>query len=200
MKKSVGGGDGTLGGGAVDVRRAARGVPGRPDPRVAGPPPRVGDDLAAAAGPPVTALKAAFGATLGADRRQRAAQRQQRADLFRARRKSGDNSAGRFLCGDPRRLTDLDEAAVWVAHVTAELMTPVCRRCQELGPAIATLLVGGVDVGDADVEEAADVVGVARRLKRHGRLVIGGWAAELMMIQPARRRRSAATGRRQRSR
>jgi hypothetical protein len=57
-----------------------------------------------------------------------------------------------------------------------------------------------VDVGDADVEEAADVVGVARWLKRHGRLVIGGWAAELMMIQPVRRRRSAATGRRQGSR
>ena len=51
MKKSVAGGDGTLGGGGADVRRAARGVPGRPDPRVAGPLPRVGDDLAAAAGP-----------------------------------------------------------------------------------------------------------------------------------------------------
>ena len=50
-------------------------------------------------------------------------------DLFRARRKSGDVSAGRFLCGDPRRLADLDEVAVWVAHVAAELMTPVCRRC-----------------------------------------------------------------------
>jgi len=76
-------------------------------------------------------------------------------------------------------LTDLDEAAVWVAHVAAELMTPVCRRCRELGPAIAPLLVGGVDVGDADVEEAADMVGVAQWLKRHGRLVIGGWPADV---------------------
>jgi hypothetical protein len=38
-------------------------------------------------------------------------------------------------------------------------MTPVCGRCQELGPVGAPLLVDGVDVGDADVEEAADVIG-----------------------------------------
>ena len=81
------------------------------------------------------------------------------------------------LSGDP--LADLDEVAVGVAHVAAEFMTPVCGRCQELGPASAPQLVDGVDVGDADVEEAADVVGVARRLERHRRLVIGGWPADV---------------------
>jgi hypothetical protein len=64
-------------------------------------------------------------------------------------------------------LATLDEAAVWVAQVAAELMTPACRRCQELGPSGAPLLVDGADVGDADVEESADVIGVARRLERH---------------------------------
>jgi hypothetical protein len=53
------------------------------------------------------------------------------------------------LSGDP--LTALDEVAVRVAQVAAEFMTPVCGRCQELGPAGAPLLVDGVDVGDADV-------------------------------------------------
>jgi len=40
-----------------------------------------------------------------------------------------------------------------------------------------------MNVGDADVEEAADVIGVARRLERHRRLVIGRWPPALMMIQ-----------------
>jgi hypothetical protein len=62
------------------------------------------------------------------------------------------------LSGDP--LADLDEVAAGVAHVAAQLVTPFCGRCQELGPAGAPLLVDGVDVGDADVEETADVIGV----------------------------------------
>src|SRR5215831_9433917 len=91
-------------------------------------------------------------------------------DPFRARRKFWDVSAGRVLRGDPHHLADLDEVTVWVAHIAAELMPPFRRWCQELGPLIAPLLVDGMDVSDADVEEAADVVGFARRLKRHGRL------------------------------
>lgn len=48
-------GDGILGGGGVNVRRAARDIRGRPDPRIGGPLPRVGDDLAAADGRAATA-------------------------------------------------------------------------------------------------------------------------------------------------
>src|SRR5262249_20610728 len=72
-------------------------------------------------------------------------------------------------------LADLDEVPVWVGHVAADLMAPFCRQRQELGPLLAPLTVASMDVGDADVEEAADVVGVARRLKR-GRSACHRWA------------------------
>jgi hypothetical protein len=54
--------------------------------------------------------------------------------------------------------------AVWIAQVAAQFRAAVGRRCQELSPAVTPLPVDGVDVGDADVEEAADVIGVVRRL------------------------------------
>jgi hypothetical protein len=41
-----------------------------------------------------------------------------------------------------------------------------------------------VDVGDADVEEAADPVGVAGRLERHRRLVVG-WPSAGVDDDPA---------------
>src|SRR6516225_10195774 len=83
-------------------------------------------------------------------------------------------SAWRYLRGDHRCLADFDEVAVGVAQVAAELHAPVCRRGQELSPSCAPLLIDGIDVGDADVEEAADPIWVGRRLKRHRRLVISG--------------------------
>jgi hypothetical protein len=63
------------------------------------------------------------------------------------------------LRGDP--LADLDEVAVGVAQVAAQFGAPVGRGRKEPGAAAPPLLVDGVDVGDADVEEAADPVGVA---------------------------------------
>ena len=43
--------------------------------------------------------------------------------------------------------------------------------------------VHGVDVGDPDVEEAADPIGVARRLEGDRGLVVGGASATLMMMK-----------------
>src|SRR6185437_17154930 len=62
----------------------------------------------------------------------------------------------RPLPGDQCCLADFDQVAVGVAHVAAKLNAAVCRCCQELGASRSPLLVDAVDVGDADVEEAAD--------------------------------------------
>src|SRR5438105_2728413 len=68
-------------------------------------------------------------------------------------------------------LPDLDEVPVRIADVAADLRSAVLRRGQELGPAGAPLLVDLLDVGHADVQEAAHAIGVARGLERDGGLV-----------------------------
>ena len=59
-------------------------------------------------------------------------------------------SGSRSLRGDP--LAHLDEVAVGIAHVAAQLRAPVGRRRQELGAAASPFPVDGVDVGDPDIE------------------------------------------------
>src|SRR3954453_1356640 len=76
-------------------------------------------------------------------------------------------------------LPNLDQVPVRIAHVAADLGAPVLRRREELGPARAPLLVHGLDVGHADVEEAADPIRVPRRLERDGGLVLRGAAADV---------------------
>src|SRR5215472_1212019 len=80
--------------------------------------------------------------------------------------------------GSGYELTDLDEMAVGVAHVAADLGTTVDRGCEELRAASPPLLVGATDVGDAYVHEARDGREVRRRLERHAGLVVGRSAGD----------------------
>jgi hypothetical protein len=77
------------------------------------------------------------------------------------------------------RLTYLDQVAVRIADVAADLSRVLFRRCQEFGTSRAPLRVHGFDVGHADVEEATDPIGVGRRLERDTRLVVGGSATDV---------------------
>src|ERR1700753_4139639 len=94
------------------------------------------------------------------------------------RRSGGARTSGRRPPASvERRLADLDDVAVGVADVGADLGLVDLRLGEEFGAAGAPLLVDGGDVLDADVEEAADPVGVGGRLQGDGRLVVGRPAA-----------------------
>src|SRR5215472_18074199 len=71
------------------------------------------------------------------------------------------------------QLADLDQVAVGVAHVAADLAAAIDRRGKKLGPAAAPQLIDGTDVRHTDVQEARDVIEIRGRLERHGRLVVG---------------------------
>jgi hypothetical protein len=70
-------------------------------------------------------------------------------------------------------LPDFDQMTVGVADVAAGLVLVLFGWCQELRAPGAPFGVYSLDVFDADVEEAADPVGIAWRLQRHRRLVVG---------------------------
>ena len=79
-------------------------------------------------------------------------------------------------CPVPRRVRGLphfDQVAVRVADVAALLVLVLFRRGQELSPPGAPFGVHGLDVFDPDIEEAADPVGITRRLQDDRRLVVG---------------------------
>jgi hypothetical protein len=57
------------------------------------------------------------------------------------------------------------EVTVGIADVAARLVLVPFRRRQELGTAGAPFGVLGLDVFDPEIEEAADPVGIARRLQ-----------------------------------
>src|SRR5918912_3463138 len=80
-------------------------------------------------------------------------------------------------------LADLDEVSVGVADVGPDLVTVVFRLGEELGALGGPLPVCPLDVGDADVEEAADLVRIRWRGEDDGGLVIGR-AAALVEDQP----------------
>src|SRR2546421_4616846 len=87
------------------------------------------------------------------------------------------------LVGLPRegsgRLAYLDQVAVRIPDIAADLILMLFRRSEELGPTRAPLGVDGLDVRDPDVEEAADPIGVGWRFERDGRLVVGGTATHV---------------------
>src|SRR3954453_1681765 len=76
-----------------------------------------------------------------------------------------------------RGLAHFYQVAVGIAHVATDLGLVVLRRRQELCALGAPLGVDGLDVGDPDVEEAADAIAFGRRLERDRRLVVGRPAA-----------------------
>jgi len=63
--------------------------------------------------------------------------------------------------------------AVGIADVATDLVLVLFRRRQELSTPGAPFGVDGLDVFDADIEEAADPVGIAWRLQGDRRLVVG---------------------------
>jgi hypothetical protein len=77
------------------------------------------------------------------------------------------------------RLSDLDQVAFRIAEVAAGFRPAVDWRREELGASLAPRLVGRLDVCDADVEEAADAIGIAGRLEGDGWLVVCGSAADV---------------------
>src|SRR5690348_16428494 len=92
----------------------------------------------------------------------------------------------RPVLGDLRRLSYLDEVAVRVADVAADLTAAVDRRGQKLGPAPAPRFVYGVDVGDPDIEKGADPVKIGRRLERYRWFVVRRSAADVDDDPPVR--------------
>src|SRR5919198_5585670 len=83
-----------------------------------------------------------------------------------------------------RGLADLDQVPVGVADVAANLGSAVGRRRQELGTASAPLLVHRLDIGNPNVEKAANAVGISRGFERHRRLVVG-WSTTHVDDDPA---------------
>src|SRR3954451_3317706 len=82
------------------------------------------------------------------------------------------------------RLPNLDEVAVRVSDVAADLGLELDRLRQELRAASTPLRVQGVDVSHPKVEEAAHPIQVAGGLERDGRLV-GGRVAAAVDDDPA---------------
>src|SRR5882762_3271140 len=82
-------------------------------------------------------------------------------------------------CGGLIALPDFDEVAVRVAEVAAGFLPAVDWGCEEVGATLAPGLVGGLDVCDADVQEAADAIGIAGRLEGDAWLVVSRSAADV---------------------
>src|SRR5947199_379257 len=66
-----------------------------------------------------------------------------------------------------------------VMHIAANLSAVVLWLGQEFGPSAAPLLVAGPDVGDTNIQEAGNLMGVRRGTKRHGGFIVGGAATDV---------------------
>src|SRR6266516_6842349 len=80
-------------------------------------------------------------------------------------------------------LTNLDDIAVRVTHVAANLSSVVLWLGKEFGPSRSPLLIRGPDVGDTNIQEAGNLIGVHRGMKRHSGFIVG-WAATDVHNQP----------------
>ena len=86
---------------------------------------------------------------------------------------------GEFALEQSRGLADLDQVAVGVPHVAANLGTAIDRRRHELGPSGFPLLVARLDIGDAQVHEGGERVVELVVDDRDVRLVRGGATARV---------------------
>jgi hypothetical protein len=80
-------------------------------------------------------------------------------------------------------LPNLDDVTIGISDVATNLELVLLRRRKELRPPTAPFGVHGMDVRHPDIEEAADAVGVAWRLKGDRGLVVGGPPPRLMMMK-----------------
>src|SRR5918996_5966615 len=81
------------------------------------------------------------------------------------------------------RLADLDQVAVGIADVAADLPGTVLRRREELRSLCPPVLVHGVDIRDPDVHAGADSIGILRVTISTSGLSSVGPPPTLMMIQ-----------------
>ena len=76
-------------------------------------------------------------------------------------------------------MADFDDVAVWIADVASRLAILVYglreKRCASTLPQF----VARLNVRDADIHEATDMIGIGRRAKRHRRFIRCGTAANV---------------------
>jgi hypothetical protein len=70
-------------------------------------------------------------------------------------------------------LPHLDQIAVGIADVATDLVLVLLRRREELSTPGAPFGVHSLDVGDPDIEEATDPIGIAWRLQGDRGFVVG---------------------------
>src|SRR5271169_349764 len=78
-----------------------------------------------------------------------------------------------------RGLPHFDQMTVGIADVAALLELVLFRRRQEFSTPGAPFGVHGLDVFNPDIKEAADPVGITRRLQDDRRLVVGRSSAAI---------------------
>src|SRR5437870_13555561 len=74
-------------------------------------------------------------------------------------------------------LPNLDDIAIRVTHIAANLSAVVLWLGKEFGPSASPLLIRGPDVGDTNIEKAGNLIRVLRGTKRHGGFIVGWTAA-----------------------
>src|SRR5258708_35245489 len=80
-------------------------------------------------------------------------------------------------------LPDLDDIAVRVTHVAANLDAVVLWLGNEFGTSPSPLLVRGPDVGDTNIQKPGNLIRVLRGTKRHVGFIVR-WAAPDVRIHP----------------
>jgi hypothetical protein len=73
-------------------------------------------------------------------------------------------------------LPDLDDIAVRVTHVAANLETMVLWLGEKFGPSLSPLLVTGPNVRHTNIHEAAELIRVLRCVESHSWFIVS-WAA-----------------------
>ena len=81
-------------------------------------------------------------------------------------------------------MPNLDDIAVGVTHVAANLHPVVLWLGQEFGSSASPLLVRVLDVCNTNIEKARNLIGVLRGTKRNSGFIIR-WAATDIHNQPA---------------
>src|SRR5713226_4688603 len=92
-------------------------------------------------------------------------------------------SCGSFSGLGSSGLPDLDEIAVRVTHVAANLSAMVLWLGQEFGTSASPLLIRDPDIRDTNIQETGNLIGVLRGTKRHSGFIVG-WAATDVHNQP----------------